>query len=85
MRTVSIFRNNTSQAVRIPKDMRFVGVTQLEIRREGDTILLRPARPSWASFAARPHADAAFMADRPALFQADRFDLADTDDREPTP
>jgi antitoxin VapB len=80
MRTVSIFKNSTSQAVRIPKDMRFEGVTELEIRREGDTILLRPARPSWLSFADEPRAQADFMANRPVVFGADRFNLSDTGD-----
>ncbi|MFP3560845.1 AbrB/MazE/SpoVT family DNA-binding domain-containing protein, partial [Paraburkholderia sp. SIMBA_049] len=39
MRTVSIFKNARNQAIRIPKDMEFEGVTELEIRREGDTLL----------------------------------------------
>ena len=84
MRTVSIFRNNANQAVRIPKDMQFEGVTELEIRREGDTILLRPVRPNWASFAEEPLADAGFLAGRPAVFPAGRFDLSGTheDDEE---
>lgn len=80
MRTVSIFKNSTSQAVRIPKDMRFEGVAELEIRREGDTILLRPVRPTWTSFADVPRADADFMTDRPVVFQANRFALSTTDD-----
>lgn len=80
MRTVSIFKNSTSQAVRIPKDMRFEGVTELEIRREGDTILLRPARPSWISFADEPRADADFMSERAAVFRAGRYDLPDAVD-----
>lgn len=80
MRTVSIFRNNANQAVRIPKDMQFEGVTELEIRREGDTILLRPARPNWASFATEPLADADFMAERTPVFESGRFDLSDAGD-----
>ena len=31
MRTVSIFRNGKNQAVRLPKDMEFEGITELEI------------------------------------------------------
>lgn len=66
--------------------MRFEGVTELEIRRERDTILLRPARPTRLSFANEPRADADFMADRPAVFHAGRFDPSDTDDvQEPAP
>lgn len=45
MRTVSIFRNGKNQAVRLPKDMEFEGITELEIIREGDAVILRPARP----------------------------------------
>jgi antitoxin VapB len=46
MRTVSIFRNNRNQAIRLPKDFEFPGVAELTIERQGDTILLRPVRPS---------------------------------------
>ncbi|MDW3684179.1 type II toxin-antitoxin system VapB family antitoxin [Cupriavidus sp. CV2] len=80
MRTVSIFKNNANQAVRIPKDMQFEGVTELEIRREGDTILLRPVRPTWASLASEPLADADFLAERPPVVQTGRFDLSGADD-----
>ena len=79
MRTVSIFKNNAKQAVRIPKDMQFEGVTELEIQREGDTILLRPVRPNWTSFAGEPVADADFLAERPAVIQTGRFDLSNPD------
>ena len=41
MRTVSIFRNNRNQAIRLPKDLEFPGVTELSIEREGDAIVLR--------------------------------------------
>ncbi|WP_454719774.1 MULTISPECIES: type II toxin-antitoxin system VapB family antitoxin [Cupriavidus] len=81
MRTVSIFRNNANQAIRIPKDMQFEGVTELEIRRDGDTILLRPVRPSWVSFAGEPLADDDFLAERPPVVQTGRFDLSDADEK----
>lgn len=64
MRTVSIFKNGNNQAVRLPKDMEFDGVNELEIIKEGDTLTLRPVRPTWLSFVAQPKADADFMADR---------------------
>ncbi len=80
MRTVSIFKNNANQAVRIPKDMQYEGVTELEIRREGDTIILRPARPNWTSFAQEPLADADFLSDRPAVVEPGRFDLSGVED-----
>lgn len=31
--------------------MEFEGVTELEIRREGNTLVLKPARPDWLSLA----------------------------------
>ncbi|WP_299709757.1 type II toxin-antitoxin system VapB family antitoxin [Caballeronia sp.] len=80
MRTVSIFMNNANQAIRIPKDMQFEGVTELEIQREGDTILLRPVRPSWTSFAGERAADAGFLTERPAVVQTGQFDLSASDD-----
>lgn len=79
MRTVSIFRNASNQAVRIPRDMEFQGVTELEIRRDGDTLVLRPARPTWASFAGEPLADADYLGERPDVFETGRFDLSGID------
>ncbi|MET3551187.1 type II toxin-antitoxin system VapB family antitoxin [Burkholderia sp. 567] len=84
MRTVSIFKNARNQAIRIPKDMEFEGVTELEIRREGDTLLLRPVRPTWLSFATEPHADADFLLERPTVVEAGRFKLPGADDDAPT-
>jgi antitoxin VapB len=73
MRTVSIFRNNLNQAIRLPKEFEFEGVTELTIERQGDTILLRPVRPSWSSFLDEPRADAAFLQERPDLIEEGRF------------
>lgn len=64
MRTVSIFKNGKNQAVRLPKDMQFEGVSELEISKEGDTIILRPARPDWLSFAEIEKADNDFLTER---------------------
>lgn len=80
MRTVSIFRNAKNQAIRIPKDMEFEGVSELEIRREGDTLVLRPVRPTWASFADAPLADADFLCERDDVFEVGRFDLSGVND-----
>lgn len=77
MRTVSIFRNNRNQAIRLPKDLEFDGVTELTIERQGDTILLRPVRPSWTSLLDEPRADADFLRDRPELIEEGRFSLDD--------
>ncbi len=70
MRTVSIFRNNRNQAIRLPREFGFQGVTELTIEKQGDTILLRPVRPSWTSLLDEPRADANFLRERPDLVRA---------------
>ncbi|GAB4150813.1 MAG: type II toxin-antitoxin system VapB family antitoxin [Sphingomonadales bacterium] len=77
IRTVSIFRNNRNQAIRLPKDFEFAGVTELTIERQGDTILLRPVRPDWLSFRDETRADADFLEQRPDLIEEGRFSLGD--------
>lgn len=64
MRTVSIFKNGKNQAVRLPKDMEFQGVCELEIIKDGDIITLRPIRPDWLSFAKLGKADPDFLIER---------------------
>lgn len=49
MRKVSVFTNGNNRAIRIPRDMDFEGVSELEIIKEGDTIILKPVRPSWGT------------------------------------
>ncbi|QXI26368.1 type II toxin-antitoxin system VapB family antitoxin [Pseudomonas vanderleydeniana] len=76
MRTVSIFKNGKNQAVRLPADMAYDGVGELEISRAGDVITLRPARPSWSSFSEVAKADADFLQERPAVIGDEgRFNL----------
>ena len=67
MTTVSIFRNRSNQAIRIPRGMEFEGVTELEVSRVGDVLTLRPVRPTWDSFADVPTADDDFLATRPTI------------------
>ena len=64
MRTVSIFKNGKNQAIRLPKDMEFNGLSELEIVKEGDTIILRPTRPSWSSLLNCESADDDFLNER---------------------
>ncbi|EJL7720720.1 type II toxin-antitoxin system VapB family antitoxin [Cronobacter sakazakii] len=64
MRKVSLFTNGSNRAVRIPRDMDFEGVSELVISREGDTIILRPARPGWGSLKDVEKADPDFLVDR---------------------
>ncbi len=48
MKTASLFQNGASQAVRIPKEFRFSG-EQVEIKRVGNSLILRPIADSWDS------------------------------------
>lgn len=64
MRTVSIFTNGKNQAVRLPKDMEYQGISELEIIKEGDTLILRPTRPSWTSLTDLAKADDDFLIER---------------------
>ncbi|MEN4807284.1 type II toxin-antitoxin system VapB family antitoxin [Pantoea agglomerans] len=71
MRTVSVFKNGNNRAIRIPRDMDFEGVSELEIIREGNSIILRPARPNWNSFSEQEKADPDFLAERENVISDD--------------
>jgi antitoxin VapB len=76
MRTVSIFKNGRNQAIRLPRDMEFDGVNELEICKEGDAIILRPAKPDWLSLKDVDKADSDFLTDRSAVVEEEgRFKL----------
>jgi len=64
MRTVAIFTNGKNQAVRLPRDMEYQEVSELEIIKNGDVITLRPIRPDWPSFATIEKADSDFLIER---------------------
>ncbi|MFL7890307.1 type II toxin-antitoxin system VapB family antitoxin [Enterobacter pseudoroggenkampii] len=64
MRTVSIFKNGNNRAIYLPHDLDFEGVSELEIVRQGDRIILRPVRPTWDSFMQMEKTDPDFMAER---------------------
>jgi antitoxin VapB len=53
--------------------MEFQGVSELEIVRKGDTLFLRPARPSWTSLRNVSPADADFLVERESIFKERRF------------
>lgn len=75
MKTAALFINGRSQAVRIPKELEFEGVAEVEISREGDALILRPVRKTWASFADAPLADADFLANRADVIEEGRVVL----------
>lgn len=46
MKTVKLFKNGDSQAVRLPKEYRFIGSEAL-IKRAGSAVVLLPKSKSW--------------------------------------
>lgn len=44
MQTAKLFQNGRSQAVRLPKQFRFEGVSEVYIERDGDRVILSPTR-----------------------------------------
>lgn len=65
MRRASVFKNGRNQAVRLPREFEFEGVSEVEITRDGDALILRPAHKSWLSLADVEAADEEFLANRP--------------------
>ena len=43
-----LFRTGGSQAVRLPKQYRFGGQSEVQIRREGKCVVLENARKTWS-------------------------------------
>lgn len=75
MRTASLFKNGKNQAVRLPKEFEFDGVTEVEITKEGESIVLTPRRKSWLSLLDNKRADADFLTDRPDILEDGRVEL----------
>jgi antitoxin VapB len=51
VKRASIFRNGANQAVRLPQELRFpADIKEVQIRRQGDGLLLSPVKPDWSSF-----------------------------------
>ena len=48
MKTAKVFKSGNSQAVRIPKEFHLEG-DEVEIRRKGGSLILRPKKQSWAA------------------------------------
>jgi len=48
MKTAKVFKSGNSQAVRIPKEFHLED-DEVEIRRKGDSLILRPKKRSWAT------------------------------------
>lgn len=75
MKVAALFINGRSQAVRIPKELEFEGVAEVEITREGDSLILRPARKTWSSFSEVALTDADFLGERSDVVEDGRVVL----------
>ena len=75
MRTASLFKNGNNQAVRLPNSFEFDGVTEVEIKKEGESIILTPKRKSWTSFSNIEKADSDFLLDRVSVVDEGRVKL----------
>ncbi|QEY18252.1 AbrB family transcriptional regulator [Cellvibrio sp. KY-GH-1] len=64
MRTITIETDGKDQIICLPKDMEYKDIHELEIFKDGDTLILRPARPSWTSLADQPKADPNWLIER---------------------
>jgi antitoxin VapB len=80
--TASIFMNRTNQAVRIPRSMAFAEAKDVELRRVGDVITIRPVKPTWESFLQLPPADADFLAARTDVIESRPADLGEPADQQ---
>ncbi|BBL75553.1 antitoxin [Methylomagnum ishizawai] len=66
-RVAKLFKNGSSQAVRLPTEFRFEG-KEVFIRKEGDKVILSPKPESWDDFFDDPdRVTADFMAEREDL------------------
>ena len=72
MRTASLFKNGKNQAVRLPKDFEFEGITEVEIEKKGESIIITPKRKSWLSFINTEKADDDFLVEREDIVEDDR-------------
>lgn len=75
MKTASLFKNGRNQAVRLPKDFEFKGISEVEITKEGDAVVLRPSRKTWLSYAETEKVDDDFLAEREDVFEEGRVIL----------
>lgn len=64
-----LFTNGRSQAVRIPKDFAFAGVDAVLIEKQGNSLVLTPARSTWESFSELEPADDDYMSLRPRILK----------------
>ncbi len=75
MKTAKLFQNGKSQAVRLPKEYRFVGEKVL-IKRIGNAVVLLPYENSWQSlFDSLEQFSEDFLSEREQPQQQQREDI----------
>ena len=72
MAIASLFKNGRNQAVRLPKELEFSGVSEVEVRKEGNSIIITPVRKSWKSFIDTAQSDEDFLHERKDIFEEGR-------------
>ena len=75
MITASLFKNGRNQAVRLPKELEFSGVNEVELRKEGNSIIITPLRKSWASFADISEAEHDYLSERNDIVEGERVNF----------
>ncbi len=75
MAIASLFRNGRNQAVRLPKELEFVGISEVEIRKEGNSIIITPVRKNWKSFTNVSQADEDFLKQRQDVLEEGRVEF----------
>lgn len=51
MKTAKLFKNGSSQAIRLPKDFRFEG-TEVHIEKIGNSMVVTPKQTDWSDLVA---------------------------------
>jgi len=75
MKTAKLFQNGQSQAVRLPREFRFIG-KEVYIKKAGDGVILLPVRNTWASLMNSLHKFSDdFMVSRNQPEQPERDDM----------
>ena len=74
MKIAKLFKNGDSQAVRLPKEFRFVG-EEVQIKRVGSAVVLLPKARSWDTLVeSLKKFPADFMSDREQPHEVERRD-----------
>jgi len=64
LKTLKLFTSGGSQTLRIPKEYQFTDVMEVHIFREGESVIIKPAKKTWLSLSAAVNPDSDFMLER---------------------